>query len=319
MHDESQANAESWPPKTAPRDAARDPTSVLVIEIDEALAELETLLLRGEGFQVTSAICDPATMRQVLDTNPDVIVLGLGPHTKTCGWQLLEDLRTNPNTQGIPLLVVSDTEQLLQQAKQNFDVRQEILKPYDIANFVKGVRSAVAGHPLLPHPAHPPTTGPIQIEAAQVISERSGGIMAEWLQQVQQSDHLGSPPGVPLRVLMNNISVWLIDLVSVLRYGSEEMAGRTDIREKLAGHIREARQHGINLPQIITQFEILRNLVWEALAQSRLANLTPDDVFRLAQTVHHALDEVIIQVAKQYERPASRPTAAKGREQGSPG
>lgn len=165
---------------------------------------------------------------------------------------------------------------------------------------MKGVKAAVAGIPLLPHPAPPPTQGELPAEAAAVISRYSGTIMSEWLKRVQREKVLGSPANVPARVLMDNISVWMIGLVSVLRYESNYV-GTAEIRQKLAGHILLARGYGVNVTQIIKQFEILRDLVWETLEQSSLANLTTHDVFQLAKTINTALDEVMVQVAQQYE------------------
>lgn len=295
------------------------PTSIMIIELDQALAELEDVILTGEGFEVTATVCSSSSLQQVLASNPDVIVLDLGPHTKACGWQLLEDLRTNPNTQGIPLLVVSDTEQLLEQAKLNFDVRRELRKPYDISDFISGVRSAVSGTAYLPHPAPPPTTGSIFIAAAQTISRRGGAIMAAWLRQVQQEKALGAPSNVPARVLMDNISVWIMELVSILRYGSGQTPGRSDIHAKLTDHIRDAQKYGANLVQTIRQFEILRNEVWQTLHQSDLGNLTTDDVFRLAHIVNTALDEVIVQVAELYNPPAPPRASSKRSTTGSAG
>jgi len=55
----------------------------------------------------------------------------------------------------------------------------------------------------------------------------------------------------------------------------------------------------------------LRDLVWTTLRESNLENLTTDDVFFLAQTVNTALDEVMVQVAAQYE-PEPAPLLNKG-------
>jgi CheY-like chemotaxis protein len=274
-------------------------TVVLIIELDYQLAELERQILEEEGYRAIATLCGPSSTQEVEKVNPDVIVLDLGPHAKSCGWQLLRTLRSNPNTQGIPLLVISDTEQLLEQAKQSFNVRQEIFKPYEIADFVQGVQATLTGTPLLPHPSPPPTTNKTAVEAAQVISWEAGKIMADWLKQVQQEKLSGSSSNVLPRILMNDISVWMIRIVSILRYG-EGYLGTTEIRQKLAGHILEAQQHGVTLAQIIKQFEILRNLVWEALAQSSLANLTTQDVFQLGRTINTAFEEVMVQVAEQY-------------------
>lgn len=287
--------------------------SVLVVELDEELAKLENLVLSDAGYAVTATVCGPSSLKQAEKLQPDVILLDLGMHQKTCGWQLLQNLRSNANTQGIPILVISDTEQLLTDAKESFNVRQELIKPYDIEDLEKGIKAAVSGTPLLPHPAPPPTTGALSVLAADAISQHAGNIMAEWLKwlnRIQSEKALGSPPKVPIRVLMNNISVWLIGLISVLLYGSGEISGRSEIREKIRGHIAEARQHGITLGQIIKQFEILRDEARSTLEQANLENLTPADVFSMWRTLDGAIDEVMEQVAESYTE-SSEPSVTK--------
>ncbi|MGH2459632.1 MAG: response regulator [Chloroflexota bacterium] len=287
-------------------------TTVLIVELEESLAELDRLVLYDAGYHAIPTVCGSDSMQQVQQINPDVIVLDLGVHAKTCGWHLLEELRASQDTQGIPLLVISDTEELLENAKQSFNVRQEMIKPFDIEDLVQGVRAAVAGTPLLPHPAPQPTQGKLYTNAAQVISAEGGTIMSEWLKRVQHERVLGSPPNVPARVLMGNISVWTMGLVSVLRYG-ESYLGTSEIDQKLAAHIREAERYGVTLGQVIKQFEILRDLIWETLENSSLAELTTPDVFQLGKTVSRALDEVLRQVATQYmEHPGPTTRKATG-------
>jgi len=55
----------------------------------------------------------------------------------------------------------------------------------------------------------------------------------------------------------------------------------------------------------------LRDLVWTTLHESNLENLTTDDVFFLAQIMNIALNEVMVQVAAQYE-PEPAPLLHKG-------
>lgn len=123
--------------------------------------------------------------------------------------------------------------------------------------------------------------------------------MEEWLRRAQQQQARGSRPNVPVRLLMNNISVWLIGLVSVLRYGPGHL-GTAEIHDKLADHIHKTEEQGLTLAEVIRQFDSLRDVVWETLSHSSLANLTPKEVFALAQTENTAFDKVLAQVAEEY-------------------
>jgi CheY-like chemotaxis protein len=281
---------------------------VLAIEVAKDLADLVQMILAEVGYDVTAIVCGPSAMDTAKTINPDVILLDLGYHAQSCGWDVLRKLRSDKDTQGIPLLVISDTEQLLDDAKRSFNVRQELLKPYDIDDVEKGIAAAVAGVPLLPHPAPAPTTGPLSALAAAAISREADAIMAQWLRRVQKERIVGPPGAIPLRVLMENSSVWLVGLVSVLRYGPEKISGREEIRDKLVAYIREARQRGITLPQVIKQFEILRDEAWSALERATLEPLTTADVFALGRALNTAVDEVLAQIASVY---ASLPGAPK--------
>ena len=51
--------------------------TVLIIELSEALAELECLVLTGAGYQAISSLCGLSSMQAVEANNPDAIVLDL--------------------------------------------------------------------------------------------------------------------------------------------------------------------------------------------------------------------------------------------------
>ena len=274
---------------------------VLIVELDTDLAELARLILASVGYEVTPTVCGPTSLTDAKTINPDVILLDLGSHAQTCGWQLLAHLRADPDTQGIPIVVISDTETLLEDAVRSFNVRQELIKPYNIEDLENAIAAAVVGTPLLPHPAAPPTAGPIALLAAGVISRESDEIMARWIGRVQREGVLGPTTTVPVRVLVNNIAVWLIGLVAVLRYGACDPAARAQLRTRLASHIGEVQRLGISLTQAIRQYEILHDETWQALARD-LTSLSAAEVFELGRTVDGALDEVLVQVAEAYTR-----------------
>jgi DNA-binding response OmpR family regulator len=273
---------------------------VLAIELYPDLADLVQEILTEAGYDVTTVLCSPTASETAKTLNPDVIVLDLGLKTHTCGWDLLASLRSDQDTQGIPLLVTSDTDQLLEDAKRSFNVRQELVKPYNIDDLVQGIQAAISGTALLPHPAGPPTTGPLSALAANTIASEGDAIMVSWLRRVQHEKVLGPTQTTQIRLLMNDVSTWLIGLVSVLRYGPNEVSGRSEIRNKVQRHVEDARRRRIDLAQIIKQFEILRDEVWLALERAQLNQLATADVFALGRSVNSALDDVLFQIAHEY-------------------
>jgi two-component system response regulator VicR len=283
---------------------------VLAIELNPDLADLVKQILEGEGYDVTAVLCGPATLATAKHVNPDVILLDLGLKAQTCGWDVLAALRSDPDSQGIPLLVISDTEQLLEDAKRSFNVRQELLKPYNIDDLVQGIQAAATGTAVLPHPAGPPTTDPLSVLAANTIASEGDSIMVSWLRRVQQEGVLGPTQSIQIRLLMDDVSTWLIGLVSRLRYGPTYVLGQAEIRDKILQHVQDALHRGVNLAQLIKQFEILRDEVWQALERAQLNQLNTADVFALGRTVNTALDDVLLLVAQEYER-SSVPLASR--------
>ena len=88
--------------------SAQPPLKVLVVEDEDNIVELIKLGLRYEGFHV-DAISDGSqglTMAQRLD--PDMIILDLGLQPGGIdGLEVCRQLRTNPTTQDIPILMLT--------------------------------------------------------------------------------------------------------------------------------------------------------------------------------------------------------------------
>lgn len=274
--------------------------TILVVELDLELADLDRVILSDAGYQVITTVCGPSSFQEAQRINPDAIVLDLGMRSRSCGWDLLAGLRADPDTQGIPLLVISDTQPLLNQAKQNFNVRQEIIKPFDIEDLEKGIKAALSDTPLLPHPAPAPTTDAVQVAAANALAHRSDKLMAKWLERVRAKHLLESPAHVPVHLLVNNASVWIVGLISTMRYGSGKIAGRRNIRTLLVEHIKRSREYGATLVQVIAQFEVMRDEVWRELEDAHLQQLTTKDVFLLSRVVNDALDSMTVEIARVY-------------------
>jgi hypothetical protein len=146
--------------------------------------------------------------------------------------------------------------------------------------------------------------------AAEAIAREGDALMVSWLRRVRQEQVLGPTETIVVRFLINDVSSWLMELVSVLRYGPEDVSGRAEIRDKIRRHIQEAHQRGIGLAQIIKQFEILRDEVWMVLERAGLEHISTTDVFALGRAVNTALDGVLVQIAQVYSS-STRPLVGR--------
>ena len=80
---------------------------MLLVDDDEALAEMYALQLTASGFQVTTARSGAEALQLVLDATPDLIYLDLGLPGMT-GLEVLERLRRAPSTAEVPVVILTN-------------------------------------------------------------------------------------------------------------------------------------------------------------------------------------------------------------------
>jgi CheY-like chemotaxis protein len=116
--------------------------TVLVIEDDPWTRTITTALLAGEGFAVVEAKNGEEGLKQARLHAPDAILLDLALPTKS-GLEVLRELKGEPTTQEIPVIVVSAYGTLMNEndATQAVGVIQ---KPFDYDDLVGQVERATA-------------------------------------------------------------------------------------------------------------------------------------------------------------------------------
>ena len=116
--------------------------TVLVIEDDPWTRTITTALLAGEGFAVVEAKNGEEGLKQARLHVPDAILLDLALPTKS-GLEVLRELKSEPPTQDIPVIVVSAYGTLMNEndAIQAIGVIQ---KPFDYDDLVSQVERATS-------------------------------------------------------------------------------------------------------------------------------------------------------------------------------
>ena len=114
--------------------------TVLVIEDDPWTRTITTALLAGEGFAVVEAKNGEEGLRQADLHTPDVVLLDLALPTKS-GLEVLRELKANPRTADVPVIVCSAYGTLMSEhdAQQAAGVIQ---KPFDYDDLVSQVERA---------------------------------------------------------------------------------------------------------------------------------------------------------------------------------
>ena len=123
------------------------PYKVLVIDDDPSFLELMQTMLTAEGYEVATCGQSQEALKAVDTFHPDVITLDLRMPPPS-GWQLLEQLKSNPATRSIPVIVISAAGAELAETRerlQGYEGRDVsiLVKPFEIDELLSQVANAV--------------------------------------------------------------------------------------------------------------------------------------------------------------------------------
>jgi DNA-binding response OmpR family regulator len=116
------------------------PRRVLLVEDDPHYSDLLTHLLTSAGYSVTALDSTLGTQAQVVRLRPHAIVLDLGLPFRS-GVSLLADLKADPQTADIPVLVISGQPEVLT-PKWREMVTAVFAKPLELGSLLAAVRAA---------------------------------------------------------------------------------------------------------------------------------------------------------------------------------
>ncbi|MES2460339.1 MAG: response regulator [Armatimonadota bacterium] len=136
-HNSDHAMGQTVPVAT---DASR--RTVLVIEDDPKARELMSYYLTEGGYTVLTASSAEEATRIAREMNPYAITLDIVLQNED-GWQVLEKLKSQPETKAIPVVIVSITED--RQLGAAFGATEFLVKPVDRNRLVEAVEHAGAG------------------------------------------------------------------------------------------------------------------------------------------------------------------------------
>lgn len=85
-------------------------SKVLIIEDDQRINKVYNLKLAMDGIETATAIDGEEGLRKVYSENPDLILLDLMLPKKS-GFEILKEIKTNPKTKDIPVIILSNLAQ----------------------------------------------------------------------------------------------------------------------------------------------------------------------------------------------------------------
>jgi len=123
------------------------PINVLVVDDDPSIVEMIRLGLKTDGMRVLGA-ADGAEALDVLSREPvDVVVLDI-MMPRVDGWMALMEIRNNPITADLPVIMLSaKTQDLAKILAFKQGVQQYVTKPFNILELSARVQSLVRTRP----------------------------------------------------------------------------------------------------------------------------------------------------------------------------
>lgn len=96
---------------------------ILLVEDEQALREMYTAWLEADGFTVTTADNGVTGVEKAFHENPALVLLDILLPKKD-GFEVLKEIRRNPKTESLPVIVLSSLDQEFEQ-KQGLQLGAE--------------------------------------------------------------------------------------------------------------------------------------------------------------------------------------------------
>src|SRR5690348_9211265 len=111
---------------------------IVVLDDDRTYLQLLEELFRDEGYDVSVSSTWRTLAHVVQETPPDLIILDLVFDGQERGWALLDQLRRDPQTYSIPLLLCSAAVQALRRQEEWLRTLgvHTLAKPFDLNDFL---------------------------------------------------------------------------------------------------------------------------------------------------------------------------------------
>jgi len=109
---------------------------LLVIEDETAIIDILRLNFELEGFEVAGCDMSTEALKEALIELPDVIILDILMPLQS-GWDVLEELKANPVTRVIPVVICSVVKNKEAREKSaRMGAAAHVAKPFEIAELV---------------------------------------------------------------------------------------------------------------------------------------------------------------------------------------
>ena len=123
--------------------------TVVCIEDDPDIITLIQLMLRSTGLEIIAAVGGREGLEKIRSLRPDLVLLDL-MMPDIDGWQVFDEMQTDADIQGIPVVVVTARSSIAnkQQGFKTFGMDNYITKPIVEQSLLRSVNRAMELDPM---------------------------------------------------------------------------------------------------------------------------------------------------------------------------
>ena len=120
---------------------------ITVINDYPAFLEMIAEALSAEGYEVQTIPKHQDAFEQLKDWEPDLIVLDLVLGNATVGWGLLDQIKFDPQTERIPVLLCSAATKEMREVVPSLSAKgvDYLEKPFDLDTFLQKLAKLISG------------------------------------------------------------------------------------------------------------------------------------------------------------------------------
>lgn len=118
------------------------PKTVLIVEDEEAVRELEKFILEAEGYEVMEARDGLEGLAKAEFKKPDLILLDL-MMPDVSGGRMFDEMREHPATAGIPIIVVTGKPDAHEIFDDQIGQKNVVMKPFEAEALLDRIRDHI--------------------------------------------------------------------------------------------------------------------------------------------------------------------------------
>ncbi len=115
------------------------PKTILIVEDEEAVRELERFILEAEGYEVMEAKDGLEGLTKAEFRKPDLILLDL-MMPDVSGGRMFDEMQQHPHTAGIPIIVVTGKPDAHEMFDNSIGPNNVVMKPFESDTLLERIR-----------------------------------------------------------------------------------------------------------------------------------------------------------------------------------